>query len=150
MTLKFKIIAIISGLLLSASVVSSVINYQIDVKTTQTQLKNISLPLSLDNIYTEIQQRMIEPMIVSSLMSNDIFLKDWIKNGERFSTYIILGERGKRDICLNGAAARKVHKGDKVIIVAYATYDEKDLQTYKPKVVILDDNNDIDYIADSI
>ena len=48
-----------------------------------------------------------------------------INNGERFSTYIILGERGKRDICLNGAAARKVHKGDKVIIVAYATYDEK-------------------------
>jgi aspartate 1-decarboxylase len=42
-----------------------------------------------------------------------------VNNGERFSTYIILGERGKRDICLNGAAARKVHKGDKVIIVAY-------------------------------
>ncbi|PHQ64767.1 MAG: aspartate 1-decarboxylase, partial [Sulfurimonas sp.] len=73
-----------------------------------------------------------------------------INNGERFSTYIILGKRGKRDICLNGAAARKVHKGDKVIIVAYATYDEKDLETYQPKVVILDENNDIDYVADSI
>jgi aspartate 1-decarboxylase len=73
-----------------------------------------------------------------------------VNNGERFSTYIILGPRGKRDICLNGAAARKVHKGDKVIIVAYATYDEKDLETYKPKVVILDDENNIDYVADSI
>ncbi|MBT5935257.1 aspartate 1-decarboxylase [Sulfurimonas sp.] len=73
-----------------------------------------------------------------------------INNGERFSTYIILGERGSRDICLNGAAARKVHKGDKVIIVAYATYDEKELENYEPKVVILDDNNDIETIAEHI
>lgn len=73
-----------------------------------------------------------------------------INNGERFSTYIILGEHGKRDICLNGAAARKVHKGDKIIIVAYATYDEKDLQTYKPKVVLVDENNDIEEILESI
>jgi len=73
-----------------------------------------------------------------------------VNNGERFSTYIILGERGKRDICLNGAAARKVHKGDKVIIVAYATYSEDELENYKPKVVILDDDNNIDYVADSI
>lgn len=73
-----------------------------------------------------------------------------INNGERFSTYIILGERGKRDICLNGAAARKVHKGDKVIIVAYATYDDKELESYKPKVVILDGDNEIDSIHDEI
>ncbi|EQB39245.1 aspartate decarboxylase [Sulfurimonas hongkongensis] len=73
-----------------------------------------------------------------------------VNNGERFSTYIILGERGKKDICLNGAAARKVHKGDKIIIVAYATYSEDELENYKPKVVILDDDNNIDYIAESI
>jgi len=73
-----------------------------------------------------------------------------VNNGERFTTYTILGERGKRDICLNGAAARKVHPGDKVIIVAYATYDEKELETYQPKVVILDEKNDIETIADSI
>ena len=73
-----------------------------------------------------------------------------VNNGERFSTYIILGERGKRDICLNGAAARKVQPGDKIIIVAYATYDEKELETYEPKVVILNDENNIDYIAQSI
>jgi aspartate 1-decarboxylase len=73
-----------------------------------------------------------------------------INNGERFSTYVILGERGKRDICLNGAAARKVHKGDKIIIVAYASYNEQDLKTYKPKVVLLNDENNIDEIVDSI
>ncbi len=66
-----------------------------------------------------------------------------INNGERFSTYIIKGERGKRDICLNGAAARKVAIGDKIIIVSYASYDESELETYKPVVVIVDERNDI-------
>ncbi len=73
-----------------------------------------------------------------------------INNGERFSTYIILGKRGNRDICLNGAAARKVHKGDKIIIVAYATYDEKELDSYKPRVVLVDEDNNINEILESI
>ena len=66
-----------------------------------------------------------------------------VNNGERFSTYIISGERGKREICLNGAAARKVHKGDKIIIIAYATMSTEEADTIKPKIVILDDDNGI-------
>ena len=66
-----------------------------------------------------------------------------VNNGERFSTYIIPGDAGKRDICLNGAAARKVHKGDKIIIIAYASMTEKEADAYEPKIVILDDHNDI-------
>jgi len=73
-----------------------------------------------------------------------------INNGERFSTYIILGERGKRDICLNGAAARKVHKGDKIIIVAYATYNDAELDSYKPTVVLVDDENNITDVLEKI
>jgi len=73
-----------------------------------------------------------------------------INNGERFSTYIILGERGQRDICLNGAAARKVHKGDKIIIVAYATYNDAELENYKPTVVLVDDENTITEIIEKI
>jgi len=73
-----------------------------------------------------------------------------INNGERFSTYIILGERGKRDICLNGAAARKVHKGDKVIIVAYGSYDEKELEDYAPTIVFVDDDNNITEVKKSM
>jgi aspartate 1-decarboxylase len=73
-----------------------------------------------------------------------------INNGERFTTYIILGERGKRDICLNGAAARKVQPGDKIIIVAYASYNDEELKTYKPTVVLVDDKNDITEIIESI
>jgi aspartate 1-decarboxylase len=73
-----------------------------------------------------------------------------INNGERFSTYIILGERGKRDMCLNGAAARKVQPGDKIIVVAYASYSEEELKTYKPNVVHVDDDNNIIEIAQEI
>lgn len=82
MPLKNKVIAIITTLLLSVSIVGSLFNYMVDVKTAQDQLKNTSLPLSVDNIYTEIQQRMIEPLLVSSLMANDTFLKDWLIGGE--------------------------------------------------------------------
>ena len=66
-----------------------------------------------------------------------------INNGERFSTYVIEGEKNSGVICLNGAAARKVQKGDKVIIVAYAILDEKEQQTFTPKVVHVDDKNKI-------
>ena len=66
-----------------------------------------------------------------------------INNGERFSTYIIPGERGKREICLNGAAARKVHIGDKIIIIAYASMTEEEADTFEPKIVILEDDNSI-------
>ena len=64
-----------------------------------------------------------------------------INNGERFSTYIIRGERGKGDICLNGAAARKAHPGDKIIIVAYASYTEEELENYKPTVVLMNEKS---------
>jgi len=66
-----------------------------------------------------------------------------INNGERFSTYIIPGERGKRDICLNGAAARKVQVGDKIIIIAYASMSEEEADKHEPKIVILEDDNSI-------
>jgi len=66
-----------------------------------------------------------------------------INNGERFSTYVIKGKRGKRDVCLNGAAARKVHPGDKIIIIAYASMDIEKAKNYKPVVLIVDENNDI-------
>ena len=56
-------------------------------------------------------------------------------NGERIETYVIQGERGSGCICLNGAAARKFQVGDEVIIMAYAMMDQKEAETFKPKVV---------------
>jgi len=73
-----------------------------------------------------------------------------INNGERFSTYVIKGKRGNRDICLNGAAARKVHPGDKIIIIAYASMDIEEAKTFKPTVLIVDDNNNIIQKTDNL
>lgn len=64
-----------------------------------------------------------------------------VNNGARFSTYIIPGKTG--EICLNGAAARMAAKGDKVIIVTYTNIDEAEAENWKPKVVLLDENNNI-------
>lgn len=66
-----------------------------------------------------------------------------INNGSRFETYTIAGKRGSGLICLNGAAARQVQTGDKIIIMAYAVMDEKEIKTNPPKVVFVDDNNKI-------
>jgi len=66
-----------------------------------------------------------------------------INNGERFETYVIPGEHGKREFCLNGAAARKGTVGDEVIIISYANVDEKELENFKPTIILVDKNNDI-------
>ena len=73
-----------------------------------------------------------------------------VNNGERFSTYVIKGDRGSKDICLNGAAARKVEIGDKIIIIAYGNYTEVELENYKPIVVHVDSNNDITEITNEL
>lgn len=62
-----------------------------------------------------------------------------IDNGARFETYAIEGRPG--EVCLNGAAARLVHPGDKVIVITYAEYDEVELQSYAPRVVHVDARN---------
>ena len=62
-----------------------------------------------------------------------------IDNGNRLTTYVILGAPG--EVCLNGAAARLVHKGDKVIICAYAQFEEDELEGFHPKVVLVDEEN---------
>lgn len=62
-------------------------------------------------------------------------------NGERFATYVIKGKPG--EICLNGAAARKVHKGDLVIIASYADVDQAEAFEHKPQLVMVDGKNAI-------
>jgi aspartate 1-decarboxylase len=73
-----------------------------------------------------------------------------INNGERFSTYLIAGERGKGEMCLNGAAARKVHVGDKIIVISYAQMDKEEADSYKPKIVIVDDDNSISQVIEGL
>lgn len=66
-----------------------------------------------------------------------------INNGERFETYVIPGKRGGREICLNGAAARKGQIGDRIIIISYVLVDEKELPRFKPSVLLVDERNNI-------
>ena len=66
-----------------------------------------------------------------------------INNGSRFETYTIAGEPGSGMICLNGAAARCVSQGDKIIIMCYAEMTPKEAEEHKPKVVFVYDNNKI-------
>ena len=64
-----------------------------------------------------------------------------IDNGARFETYVIEGERGTGTICLNGAAARLVQPGDKVIIISYGEYEDTELEDFEPTIVHVDTGN---------
>lgn len=77
-------------------------------------------------------------------------LKEWqkvdvlnVNNGERFQTYVIKGQAGSGMICINGAAARKAQKGDKIIIAAYAYFKPHKMDGFEPTIVLVDDNNNI-------
>ena len=70
-----------------------------------------------------------------------------IDNGNRLETYTIAGERGSGMICLNGAAARCVSVGDKVILMSYAQMTEEEAKTHKPKVVFVNEDNSINRIT---
>jgi len=64
-----------------------------------------------------------------------------IDNGARLETYVIEGERGSGAVCLNGAAARLVSPGDRVIIISYADFEPSELEGYAPRVVHVDGSN---------
>ena len=70
-----------------------------------------------------------------------------VNNGSRFETYTICGIRGSGIICLNGAAARCVSTGDKIIIMAYAGYEPEEARTHKPAVVFVDEENKISRVT---
>lgn len=70
-----------------------------------------------------------------------------INNGERFETYTIAGEENSGVICLNGAAARCVQKGDKIIIMAYCALTPEEAKSHKPSVVFVDEDNRIKQIS---
>lgn len=66
-----------------------------------------------------------------------------IDNGARLETYVIEGERGSGDVCVNGAAAHLIHRGDTIIVVSYDTLSEDEARRHEPKLVYVDGQNDI-------
>lgn len=71
-----------------------------------------------------------------------------VNSGSRIETYVIAGERGSGVICLNGAAARAGQKGDYVIIMSYAGMTPDEIKAHRPKVVFVDEKNEIVKVAD--
>jgi aspartate 1-decarboxylase len=66
-----------------------------------------------------------------------------VTTGARITTYVIYGENGKQDVCLNGAAARLFSKGDKIIVICYATFNLDEHKAFSPKIAFFNyDNND--------
>ena len=80
-----------------------------------------------------------ELMSMADILENEKVQVLNITNGERFETYAITGNPG--EICLNGAAARRVSPGDLVILVTYAEYDDREARAHKPIVVHVDAHN---------
>lgn len=64
-----------------------------------------------------------------------------INNGTRIETYVIEGERNSGTICLNGAAARWAQPGDRVIIISYCLMEDKDARNWKPKIILVNEDN---------
>ena len=77
------------------------------------------------------------------LRSYERILVGNLSNGERFETYVILGEEGSGQICLNGACARLAQVEDKIIIIAYCYLDAEESKQHKPTAVFVDDDNTI-------
>ncbi len=94
------------------------------VKVTQANLNYIG-SITIDPDLTDAVD--IIPNEKVTIVNND--------NGARLETYVIKGERGSGEICLNGAAARLVQPGDTVIIMAYAMLSSEEAKTFKPKVI---------------
>lgn len=66
-----------------------------------------------------------------------------VNNGERLETYVIKGERGSGQVCLNGPAARKAQVGDVVIIISYASMDFEDAKAFEPSVIFPNEDNQL-------
>jgi aspartate 1-decarboxylase len=73
-----------------------------------------------------------------------------VTNGERFSTYIILAEPGSKTISMNGGAARRVQVGDRIVIAAFGQFTEEEAKKHQPKLVYLDEKNNVERTSSSI
>jgi len=102
------------------------------VKLTQAELHYVG-SITIDE----------EIMDASNLIENEKVQIVNINNGERLETYVIKGDRGSRQVCLNGPAARKAQIGDIIIIISYALIEFEDAKKHKPTIIFPDKNNKI-------
>ncbi len=100
------------------------------VKVTQAELHYVG-SITIDE----------DLMDAANLIENEKVQIVNVNNGERLETYVIRGERGSGQICLNGPAARKAAVGDVVIIISYAGMELEEAKKFKPVVIFPDDRN---------
>jgi aspartate 1-decarboxylase len=86
-------------------------------------------------------------MATADLLPNEKVQVVDIDNGARLETYVIPGERGSGDLCLNGAAARLVQPGDKIIVISYGVYTDAEAREHTPTVLVLDETNRAEVVA---
>ncbi len=86
---RFQLLIILGAMLFVGFLLSSIISYWVSRNSIRASILQTDLPLSSDNIYSEIQRDLFEPILISSLMANDTFVKEWIKNGEKDEASII-------------------------------------------------------------
>ncbi len=89
-----------------------------------------------------------ELMEAADIMENEKVTIVNINNGQRFDTYVIEGEAGSGLMCLNGAAARLVEVGDLIIVLTYTLLETEECKTYKPRLVFVNERNQIEQIND--
>ncbi len=82
-------------------------------------------------------------MDAADLLPNEKVQVVDVDNGARFETYVIEGDRGSGVVCLNGAAARLVQPGDRVIVISYAEMEDAEARTWEPTVVLMEEGNHI-------
>jgi len=80
-------------------------------------------------------------MDLAEIVPHEMVMVSNLNNGERFETYVIPGERGSGKICLNGATARKGIVGDRIIILCYAYLEGDQIEGFKPKIILLSEDN---------
>lgn len=88
-----------------------------------------------------------ELMEAADIMENEKVTIVNINNGQRFDTYVIEGEAGSGLMCLNGAAARLVEVGDLIIILTYTLLETEECKTYKPRLVFVNEKNQIEQVS---
>ena len=92
----------------------------------------------------------IELMEQAGILPYEKVLVASLDSGERLETYVIESKRGSGEICLNGAAARKIVKGDRVIILSFAFMDEEEASKHKPKIIYVNGKNKITDMKDLV
>lgn len=135
------------------------LQYEIKIQLKDIKGVTLQIPMLLSKIHRakvsaanlsyngsiSIDTQLLEASGIREGQKVDIAVLD---NGERFSTYVIAGKRG--EICLNGAAARRVQVGDLIIIMAYVLLEESELKHYRPKVLLVNEKNEIIQIKEEL